>query len=93
VTARTAHRELRDFVASHQGVEALVQRVGRDTFDLIVVDADGNWTRVVFDARDDAAAAATDLGLELHDGWTADLAKRMNRRDHWNRPGGHRRAL
>ena len=93
MSARTAHRELRDFVSSHEGVEALVQRVGRDTFDLILVDAEGNWTRAVFDAKEEAEAAAKGLDLQPHDGWTDGLAKRMNRRDHWNRPGGQRRAL
>jgi hypothetical protein len=32
--------------------------------------------------------------VTVHDGWDDEsIAKRMNRRDHWNEPGGQRRAL
>ncbi len=85
--------ELRRFVALHTDTEAVLQRCGRATYDLVVIDAEGNWTRWVFTSEDAARAAATDLEVPLHDGWDDRMAKRMNRRDHWNAAGGQRRAL
>jgi hypothetical protein len=93
VSGATVSKDARAFVASHRGVEAVVQRIGADTFDLILVDADGNWDRWVMPSAEDATAAAEVLGVAAHDGWTEDLARRMNRRDHWNMPGGRKRAL
>ena len=85
--------ELRRFVQLRQDVEAVLQRCGRDTFDLLLVDLEGNWTRWVFTSQEQAQAVAADLEVPLHDGWDDRMAKRMNRRDHWNDPGGQRRAL
>ncbi len=85
--------ELSRFVAGRAGVEAVVQRCGRETFDLLLIDAEGNWTRVVLGSKEEAEHVAVSLGVAVHDGWTEELALRMNRRDHWNRPGGQRRAL
>ena len=87
--------DVRKFAAEHSdGLEAVVQRIGLDTFDLLLIDGDGNWTRWVTTTKESAEAAAKELGAEVHDGWDADeLAKRMNRRDNWNEPGGVRRAV
>ena len=86
--------DVRKFVAEHSGLDAVVQRIGLDTWDLLLIDAEGNWTRLVTTTEEAAKAAAAELGAEVHDGWDADeLAKRMNRRDHWNSPGGQRRAV
>jgi hypothetical protein len=85
--------ELRTFATYHQGVEAVLQRCGLDTFDLLLIDADGNWTRGVFPSKEVAEAAAAGLDVPVHDGWDARMARRMNNRDHWNQPGGQRRAL
>jgi hypothetical protein len=81
------------FARGRQGLGALVQRIGRDTWDLIVIDAEGAWERWVFGSRDAAEAAARSVGIEAHDGWTEDLSKLANRKDNWNRPHGRRRAL
>ena len=86
-------KDARAFVAQHDGVQAVVQRIGADTFDLILIDAEGNWDRWVLPSAQAALDAAEALGVAAHDGWPDDLAKRMNRRDHWNVPGGQRRAL
>jgi diketogulonate reductase-like aldo/keto reductase len=88
-----ASPELRRFATYRQGVEAVLQRCGIDTFDLLLIDVDGNWTRGVFPSKETAAAVADDLGVPLNDGWTDRMVKRMNRRDHWNDPGGQQRAL
>jgi hypothetical protein len=78
----------------HRDVEAVLQRCGRDTWDLLLIDVDGNWTRWVFVSKELAEAAARELDVPLHEGWDDPrMARRMNRRDHWNEPGGQRRAL
>ena len=87
-------RDVREFVAGRDGVEGVVQHVGRETWDLVLIDPDGNWTRVVTTSKEAGEAIAAELGVPAHDGWDTDeLAKRMNRRDHWNEPGGQRRAV
>ena len=87
--------DVRRFAKEHsEGLDAVVQRIGLDTFDLLLIDGDGNWTRWVTTSKESAEAAAKELGAQVHDGWDADeLAKRMNRRDDWNTPGGQRRAV
>jgi hypothetical protein len=74
-------------------VEAVLQRCGIETHDLLLIDMDGNWTRWVFSSEDAARAVAGDLEVPLHEGWDDRMARRMNHRDHWNQPGGERRAL
>jgi hypothetical protein len=85
--------ELRRFVQSRDSVEAVLQRIGADTWDLALVDLRGNWTRWVFTSDRIAEAVAEDLEIPLHRGWDDRMSKRMNDRDHWNEPGGQRRAL
>ena len=86
---------LRKFVMLHPEVEAVLQRCGLATWDLVLVDVDGNWTRGVFPSDTVAEAVCADLGIRMHRGWEEDprMARRMNARDHWNTPGGQRRAL
>jgi hypothetical protein len=85
--------ELRRFIQSRDSVEAVLQRCGSATWDLVLVDPKGNWTRWVFTSDTVAEAVAEDLEIPLHHGWDDAMSKRMNRRDHWNEPGGQRRAL
>ena len=85
--------ELRKFAMLRPDVEAVLQRCGLDTFDLILIDLDGNWTRWVFPSKERAEAVAADLEVPLHEGWDARMNKRVNKRDHWGEPGGQRRAL
>jgi hypothetical protein len=85
--------EVRRFVAAHQGVEAVVQRIGHGTWDLILVDADGAWDRWVLGSEEDARAAASAAGVEVHDGWDDRLSQLVTKRDEWRTPGGTRRAL
>jgi hypothetical protein len=85
---------LREFVKLRPEVEAVLQHVGRETWDLVLVDVEGNWVREVFDGDAAAEAACRDLGIRMHRGWSDPrMARRMRRRDHWNVPGGQRRAL
>jgi hypothetical protein len=85
--------ELRKFVTYQRDVEALLQRCGLDTYDLLLIDFQGNWTRWVFPSEDEAVEVADSLGVPLHRGWNDRMTRRMNKRDHWNEPGGQRRAL
>ncbi len=85
--------DVRDFVKMRMDVEAVIQRIGRETWDLVVIDPDGNWTRGVFPSKEMARAAAEKLGIRANDGWNERMAQRMNRRDHWGVPGGQRRAM
>jgi hypothetical protein len=87
-----SYTELRTFVALRPDVEAVLQRCGLRTYDLVLVDPQGNWTRWVFTSEEAAAAAADDLQVPLHRGWDERMSRRMNRRDHWNEPGGQQRA-
>ena len=85
---------LRRFTMLHPQVEGVVQRCGRDTVDLLLVDARGNWERAVAASEEEARAMGRDLGIRLHEGWEDPrLARRMNGRDHWNAPGGQRGGL
>ena len=92
MAARTP-TELREFALLCPDVEAVVQRCGLDTYDLLLIDLDGNWTRWVFTTEEAAVAVVGDLEVRLHRGWDDRMTKRMNKRDHWNEPGGQRRAL
>ena len=85
--------ELRRFVTYQADVEALLHRCGLDTFDLLLIDYQGNWTRWVFTSEEEAEAVADSLGVPLHRGWDERMTRRMNKRDHWNEPGGQKRAL
>jgi hypothetical protein len=86
--------DFREFAMLREDVEAVVQRVGLNTFDCVLIDVEGNWTRAVFPSQEVAEEACRDLGVPVHTGWDDPrMAQRMNRRDHWGEPGGQRRAL
>jgi hypothetical protein len=88
-----APARLRRFAMLRPQVEGVVQRCGRETVDLLLVDVDGDWRRTVVASVEDARLMGRDLGIRLHEGWNDPrLARRMNTRDHWNAPGGPRRV-
>jgi hypothetical protein len=89
-----APNALRDFAKMHPEIEAVLQHVGLRTWDLVLIDLEGNWVRDEFESEDAAEAVCRELGVRMHRGWDEPrMARRMNARDHWNRPGGQRRAL
>lgn len=93
MTVRPAGR-LVDFVKLRPEVEAVVQHVGRETWDLVLISVDGTWTREEYPSAEAAEAAGRALGVRLHRGWDEPrIARRMNARDHWNTAEGQRRAL
>ena len=92
--AGRAPNGLRDFAKLHPEVEAVVQHVGLRTWDLVLIDVEGNWVRDVFESDEAAERACLELGIRMHRGGDdSRLVRRMNARDHWGRPGGQRRAL
>lgn len=91
---KRAPNALRDFAKMHREVEAVLQHVGLRTWDLVLIDLEGNWVRDEFQTEETAEAVCRELGIRMHRGWDESrMARRMNSRDHWNRPGGQRRAL
>ena len=91
---RRAPGRLLDFVKLHPEAEAVLQHVGRETWDLMLIDVDGRWTRDVFTSDELAEAACRDLDVRLHRGWEDPrIARRMNASDQWSTPGGQRRAM
>jgi hypothetical protein len=86
--------DVRRFTTGRSGVDGVVQRIGEGTWDLLLIDADGDWTRMVTTSKESAEAAAKVLGATVHDGWDSDdLAHRMNRHDDWSPAGGRHRAV
>lgn len=76
----------------HREVEAVLQHVGLRTWDLVLVDVEGRWVRDEFESPEDAEAACRELGLRIRPAQDPRIVRRMNAADHWNRPGGQRRA-
>jgi hypothetical protein len=86
--------DVQEFAMLRRDVEAVIQRCGLNTWDCVLIDVEGNWTRAVFPSREVAEEACRDLEVPFHPGWEDPrMARRMNRRDHWGEPGGQRRAL
>ncbi|HEU4354632.1 MAG TPA: hypothetical protein VFT27_03505 [Actinomycetota bacterium] len=83
-----------DFVKLRPEVEAVLQHVGRQTWDLVLISVDGTWVREEYPSVEAAEAASRALGVSVHQGWDDPrMSRRMDARDHWGGPGGQRRAL
>ena len=81
---RWAPARLRRFAMLHPQVEGLLQRCGRETVDLLLIDVDGDWRRAVVASEEDARLMGRDLGVRLHELWDDPrLARRMDARDRW----------
>lgn len=84
---------LHDFAKLRPGTEGVVQRIGRSSWDLLLVAPDGTWMRDVVAGPEEAAAICAALGIRSVEGWgDPRLGRRMNARDHWSTPDGQRRA-
>jgi len=89
-----APSRLYDFVKLHHEVEGVLQHVGRETWDLLLIDVGGLWEREEFRTREEAEDACRELGVRLHLGWDDPrIARRLNARDHWSTPDGQRRGV
>jgi hypothetical protein len=93
--AITMDGDFREFARLRPDVEAVIQRIGLNTWDCVLIDVNGNWTRGVFPSKEAAEEACRELEIPSHEGWEEDIrmVRRMARRDHWGEPGGQRRAL
>lgn len=90
----TVPYHLLEFVKLHRQVEGVIQHVGLQTWDLLVVDVSGLWDRDEFPTREAAEVACRTLRIPSHSGWDDPrLVRRMSGRDHWNTRDGQRRAL
>jgi hypothetical protein len=89
----TVPKDLRRFLDGRADVEAVLQRVGHATYDVVFVDAGGEWTHWVVDSEEAAAALAEAAGVPLHSEWTDVLSRRVNDDNPWADPNGQRRAL
>lgn len=86
--------QMEAFAGAAEGVEAVLQRAGAGTFDLVLIDAAGNWERAVVPTEAIARSFCEDRGIPMHVGWDDPaLAKRVNSLDAWATPGAKRRAL
>lgn len=93
MSTRPAGR-LVDFVKLRPEVEAVLQHVGRETWDLVLISVDGTWIREEYPSSDAAEAASRALGVRVHHGWDDPrVTRRFNARDHWGTTGGQRRGL
>jgi hypothetical protein len=93
VTTRIPGR-LYDFAKLRPETEAVLQHVGRETWDLVLIDVEGTWVRGEFPTPEAAEDACRQLGVRMHRAWDDPrLARRMNAKDHWNTADGQRRAL
>lgn len=82
------------FAGKAKDVEGVLQRVGAGTYDLILIDADGNWERAVLASDEAARSFCLARDIPLHEGWDdPDLARRINSLDSWATPGAKRRAV
>jgi len=85
-------RDLQRFLDGREGVEAVLQRTGHATYDVVFVDGAGEWTHWVVASPDAARALAEAASVTLHDGWSEELSRRMSEHDPWADPHGLRRA-
>jgi len=86
-------KDLRRFLEGRSDVEAVLQRVGHATYDVVFVDAAGEWTHWVVESEEAAASLAEAAGAPLHTEWTDTLSRRVNDGNPWTDPKGQRRAL
>jgi hypothetical protein len=85
---------LREFVKLRPQVEGVLQHVGLETWDLLLVDATGLWVRDVYPSEEAAYQVAARLGIRVHAGWDDPrISRRIQARDQWASGDGQRRAL
>ena len=85
-------KDLHRCLEGRDGVEAVLQRTGHRTYDVVFVDAAGEWTHWVVESPDAARALAGAAAVPLHEAWSEELARRMSEHDPWTDPRGLRRA-
>lgn len=89
----TVPKDLARFLEGRTDVEAVLQRVGHRTFDVVFVDGAGDWTHWVVESEEVATDLAQAAGVPLNTEWTDALSRRVNDHDPWSDPRGQRRGL
>ena len=78
---RREPRTPQEFIAVHDGVDAMVIRIGLNDAQLVLVDGSGAWDRWVFHSEDEAKEVADSLGVDVHVGEYPEAVRvRMNAR-------------
>jgi hypothetical protein len=68
-----------EFVASAEGVEGVVVRIGLHDAQLVLVDGRGAWARWVYHSVEEVMAAVEQLGIQIHQGeFPEELRVRIN---------------
>jgi hypothetical protein len=75
--------EAATFAEGHPGSEAIVQRIGARSAQVILVAPGGEWLRVVVASVEEGRALCERLAVPDHDGWSDDLRRRVTS---WRRP-------
>jgi hypothetical protein len=86
-------KDLRRFLEGRRDVEAVLQRAGHATYDVVFVDGAGEWTHWVVESEEAASTLAEEAGTPLHTEWTDALSRRVNDGNPWADPKGQHRAL
>jgi hypothetical protein len=86
-------KDLRRFLEGRRDVEAVLQRVGHATYDVVFVDGSGEWTHWVVESEEAAVSLAEAAGCPLQREWTDSLSRRVNDGNPWADSKGQRRAL
>lgn len=74
-------RTPQEFLAGHNGVDAMVIRIGLNDAQLVLVDGSGVWDRWVFHSEEEAKQVAESLGIDVHVGEYPEAVRvRMNAR-------------
>jgi hypothetical protein len=85
---------LQSFVKLRPQVEGVLQRAGRRTWDLVLIDVAGTWERDEFASAEAARSVGERLGVRVHEGWSDPrIGRRLAGRDQWAAADGQRRGL
>jgi len=90
-------REAVTFSQQRPGTEALIQRTGAHSAQVILVAPSGEWLREVVESLEEARALCERLGVAQHETWPDELRRKMATRqrspEEWARaPYPERRA-
>ena len=75
--------EALEFVKTREDVEAVIERIGYHTTQVILVAVNGEWLRFVVSSPEIAQRIAKGLKVEAHEGWPEGLRQKVSsyRRD------------
>ena len=65
------------FASARPGTEAVTQRIGARSAQVVLVAPSGEWTRTVTPSLEAARALCERLAVPCHDGWPDELRKRL----------------